>query len=535
MVHMEGLGRTPVSADDPAGTDPRESPYYEAMQTEVARLGSLAGAGSVNWHEVAQNAAVILERQAKDIPAAAYLGIALAETQGIYGLRVGARVLADVLELWWDVCFPPLKRLRARGNMVQWWRERAMIILERPQEPVSPQEHEDLTTAITTLDSAVSHRLPDAPPMYDLLEAVRRLPVTDPSLTATPGSLSSAAPAEIAASAEQDYPIATQTTSPAATLSDSPSPEQASQAETLDAARDQLLAAARRMVDLASAESAPTGLLAWRAFYMSLWGKLRHCPPEEDGVTALPPPDAAGMSSCRSMLDMGDVQAAVTALLRFLPSCPFYLEAQHHLHTALTRCGPEYTEALMVLRQETLALLHRLPGVERLRFNDGTPFVSESGRVWLLTLGNTVPSGQDHATGAAPTPSPISKDDDCAQAIHDADELLARQQPRQALACLHAAARRAGQEGAIRLLLQVRQLELLNSLEQWKLATALAEVVLAELDRRQLDDWQPTLSFRALSAICSAWRGHGQERGEAEIRRIMPRLAALDLPACADL
>ena len=527
MTHMEELGRTPISADCPAGTDPRESPCYESMQAEVARLGSLAGAGSVNWDEVARNAAAILETRGKDIPAAAYLGIALAETRGISGLRVGARILADVLDLWWDVCFPPLKRLRARSNMVQWWRERAKAILERPQEPVSPQEHEALTAAITALDNAVSQRLPDAPPMFDLMEAARRLPMTSPPQTESPGPVAEAAPAARTAPNPTESPPLAQpaATAPAA----NPASEPAPLADTLDAARDQLLAAARRMVELASAEGAPTAPLVWRAFYLGLWGKLLRIPPAEDGITALPPPDTASLASCQKFLDMGNAPAAVTALLRFLPSCPFCLDAQRHLDTALSQCGPEYATALLVVRQESLALLRRLPGVERLSFNDGTPFVSEAGRLWLQTLENAVLPGQTNGTHPAP------EDDACAQALREADELLARQQPRQALTSLHTAARKAGQEGAQRLLLQVRQLELLNSLEQWPLATALAEAVLRELDRRQLDDWQPALSFRALSAICGAWRGSGQERGEAEVRRLMPRLAALDLPACTAL
>ncbi len=531
MARLEDLGRTPVSTDNPAGVDPRESPHYEAMQAEVARLGSLAGAGSVNWHEVARNAAAVLEGQAKDISAAAYLGIALAETRGIGGLCVGARILADVLELWWDVCFPPLKRMRARSNMVQWWRERAKVVLERPQEPVGPQEHEALTAAVTALDGAVSQRLPDVPPMFDLLEAVRRLPMTSPSASEPdPSNIS----ADISSGAGQGNPIAADSppvAPSAATPPLSPSPEQAPPTDTLDAARDRLLAAARRMVELASAEGVPTTPLAWRAFYLGLWGKLRHCPPAEDGVTALPPPDAAGLASCLSLLGMGNAPAAATALLHFLPSCPFCLDAQHHLDTALTRCGPEYAAALLVLRQETLALIHRLPGVDRLCFNDGTPFVAEAGRVWLRTLENAAPSDRGHAVGTPLTP----EDDDCTRALREADELLARQEPRQALARLHAAACGSGREGARRLLLQVRQLELLNSLEQWPLATALAEAVLADLDRHRLDDWQPALSFRALSAVCAAWRGLGQERGKAEAERIMPRLAALNLPACMDL
>ena len=118
------LENAPSATAAPAGAEARQSPEYERLLEETGKLGSLQGAAAVDWNVVVASAADVLEKQAKDIPAAVYLCVGLAHTQGMDGLAAGVRVLADLLACWWDVCFPPLKRLRARANMLSWWHER---------------------------------------------------------------------------------------------------------------------------------------------------------------------------------------------------------------------------------------------------------------------------------------------------------------------------------------------------------------------------------------------------------------------------
>ena len=123
-MQFRELGKTPVSDALPAGAEARQSPEYERLLEETGKLSSLQGAAAVDWETVVTSAAAVLEKQAKDIPAAVYLCMGLAHTRGMEGLADGVRILADLLACWWDTCFPPLKRLRARANMFTWWHER---------------------------------------------------------------------------------------------------------------------------------------------------------------------------------------------------------------------------------------------------------------------------------------------------------------------------------------------------------------------------------------------------------------------------
>ena len=195
-MQLRELGRLPVSDTAPAGTEPRQSADYERLLEETARLSSLQGAAAVNWNTVVESAAAVLERQAKDIPAAVYLCVGLTHNDGLRGLADGVRVLADLLANWWQTCFPPLKRLRARVNMLVWWRDRILPLLDAPHDPIDPTLRDDLLTSLRELDATLGDVLPDLPPLHDLLERVQRLEVTEeaPATPDTPPETTTLSP-----------------------------------------------------------------------------------------------------------------------------------------------------------------------------------------------------------------------------------------------------------------------------------------------------------------------------------------------------
>ncbi|MDO5484293.1 MAG: type VI secretion system protein TssA [Desulfovibrionaceae bacterium] len=529
------LGSEPISESTPAGEDPRSSPEYEAMLAQVALLGSVHGAGTVNWQAMAESAAAVLKKQAKDIPAAAYLGIALTETHGLPGLAAGSRILADMLCLWWEGGFPPLKRLRARANMLQWWRDRAKIFLERAHDPVPASVAGELEEALKALDEAIGERLPDVPPLGELRNAVRRLDVL-PEAVPTEAQQAADEPARPNQSPDQspgqspNQPPNQPPAQGAVRAEAAPAPASAppvqppAAPESLEAGLLQVFALCGSVFECVP-ELPPSDMQTWRIFYLSLWGKLRRTPPAEDGRTALPPPDSSGLASCVNMLRAGNSRGAAAALLRFLPSCPFCLDAQRLLDESLIGSGEG--GGSFILRQEVQAFLQRLPGVELLAFSDGTAFADSETRAWLGSLANA-----EQPRSACP----LQGGDSAEQTLHDealarADELDAKKQTAQALEVLQQAGSALHRNGPLALSLEIRQMELLMKRKRWDLATVLAASVIETLDRHQLDLWQPELSFIALSTVQAVWRGTGGAQGEEEARRLLPRLARLNLSA----
>lgn len=495
-MQLRELGQHPVSETSPAGDDPRQSPAYERLLEEIGKLGSLQGAVAVDWSVVTSSAAAVLETQAKDIPAAVYLCVGLAQTDGLRGMADGTRVLADLLRQWWDVCFPPLKRMRARSNMIVWWRERLAPLLDAQTSPVPAALRDDLLASLTELDGTLADRLPDLPPLRDLLERVQRLEVIAPAPEEAPPAPSPEAPPSPAAPAEAPSPPPAPAPVPPADSGGqtTPPPDTPPPADA-QAAQEQFLAAARACTALAFAGDIPRAPAVWSAFYVTLWGRISKLPPADGGVAALPAPPVEELAACRNLLAAGRAPEAATALARLLPACPFCLDGQFLLFSALTACDRPH-DAARTLR-ESRAFVERLPGLTGLRFADGSPFASPETRQWL----------EEDAAPARPAPaaSADTVGTDTDDVVRRARETAAGGGLAAALDMLEDARRQAGVRSARAFPLRIEQTRLLLAAGHAEAAVPLAEELEETIARHDLADWQDTLSLDALRVCHSVW------------------------------
>lgn len=496
-MQLRELGRLPVSSTAPAGTEPRQSADYERLLEETARLSSLQGAAAVNWNTVVESAAAVLERQAKDIPAAVYLCVGLAHCDGLRGMADGVRVLADLLAGWWQTCFPPIKRLRARVNMLVWWRERILSLLDAQHEPTEPALRDDLLASLRELDATLGDVLPDLPPLRDLLERVQRLEVTEEAAATQPATPDTAPetatpPApdpEPAPSAPQAVPAASAPSPPPPAA-----PAPATPPADADAAMTAYLAAARAYAALAFAEQLPATPAAWSALYATLWGRIEKLPPADNQITALPAPQEEALTACRSLLASGRPAEAAAAIARLLPACPLCLDAQHILFTALTACGRPADAALV--QREARALAARLPGLTALKFADGQALADAGTRQWLCA-GENSPT-EAHGPAA---------DDETESVLAKVRETAAGGNLAAALDTLEDARRRLGERSARAFPLRMEQARLLTLAGHAQAAVPLAEELEHCMEARGLADWQPELCLEALCICHTVWSG----------------------------
>lgn len=496
-MQLRELGRLPVSDTAPAGTEPRQSADYERLLEETGKLSSLQGAAAVNWNTVVESAAAVLERQAKDIPAAVYLCVGLTHNDGLRGMADGVRVLADLLANWWQTCFPPLKRLRARVNMLVWWRDRILPLLDAPHDPIEPALRDDLLTSLRELDATLGDVLPDLPPLRDLLERVQRLEITEeaaatpPAAPDSPPEAATSPAPEPTPSVPQAAPAAPAPSPPTAPVSPAPATPPPADA---DAAMTAYLAAARAYAALAFADQLPATPAAWSALYATLWGRIEKLPPADNQLTALPAPQEEDLAACRSLLAAGRPAEAAAAVARLLPACPLCLDAQHLLFTALTACGHPADAALV--QREARALAARLPGLTALKFADGRPFADAGTRQWLRA--------EDSAPAAESGPA---ADDETESLRAKAREAGAGGNLAAALDMLEDARRRLGERSARAFPLRMEQARLLTQAGHAQAAVPLAEELEHGMEARGLADWQPELCLEALCICHAVWSG----------------------------
>lgn len=186
MLPPINLGQTIISDDFPTGWDSKGLPEYELMHNEIVKISSLHGESTINWETVEHAATVILKDHSKDILTATYLCAALSKNYGYKGWHTGTIILIDILNIWWDKAFPPLKRMRARVNNIDWWHDRSILFFSSCEEPISAELYNALDYLISKMDNVIKTLLPDASPLYNLREALRHISIISPPLANLP-------------------------------------------------------------------------------------------------------------------------------------------------------------------------------------------------------------------------------------------------------------------------------------------------------------------------------------------------------------
>ncbi|SNR89816.1 type VI secretion system protein VasJ [Humidesulfovibrio mexicanus] len=495
-MNLDDIGRAPLPGPARDWQTAQFEPAFVQLKAEIDKLSSITAAGAVDWARVVDLAAEVLSTTAKDLTAAAYLGVGLTQTRGLEGLGTGARILRDMAATFWDSCTPPKNRLRGRMAAFSWWQEKCLAWLKNAQDlpPLPAQAHLTLMEAVRALDQTLSGLLPDLPPLRDLLEVLSRVPVQ-----------AEAAPAP----------------QPPAGESGQTTPRQAAQPQNTapanaEDARAVLAEAARTFAALAGRET-PADPWAWRATRIAAWLRIGGLPPEENGRTLLPPPDPAVKAALLSLLDQGNFLLAAQTAEEQIPEHLFWLDPHRVAVQALEALGSDYAAAREAVLAELGLLLAHLPGLERLSFADGTPFADAETLDWLAGI-----------QGAPPRPDAATRParGEAAKARAEAEALFERQDVAGALDLLGQASRQAD-DGPTRLRLSLAQMSLLCRAGHWPLATSLAEEAVAEVERRGLEDWDPELAVETFLAAREAVLGQGGDDAPARAGAYASRAARI--------
>ncbi|OLL28232.1 type VI secretion system ImpA domain-containing protein [Burkholderia sp. SRS-W-2-2016] len=183
-----------------------------------------------------------------------------------------------------------------------------------------------------------------------------------------------------------------------------------------------------------------------------------------------------------------------------------WFDLQYFQHVALDHVGAPYNAWRELLRADFALFLERLPGIERLAFNDGTPFADDSTLEWIAR--HAVVRDLEAGESVAPLPVSAGSEDgtagDWPEIEAQARELAARDGIEAAFAWLEALpGMRTDRHRYLQRLVMARVADHLGRPD-----TALA--LLAELDTAArslpLTRWEPALVFEVKQQLTRAFK-----------------------------
>ncbi|MCR5170312.1 MAG: type VI secretion system protein TssA [Desulfovibrio sp.] len=520
----------PLSGEFPAGEDSRYEPEYTELTDMIERLSSVTQEG-FDWRVVRDRAAAVLRHKSKDFQAATYLAIALLHTDGLQGALDGVRILQGLVEGFWETGFPVLKRIRGRINAFTWWKDRLLAYLESypADQPASFAAGSALPGALESLDSALGAVLPDFPPLRDLIQAARRLPVeaapapepqakpeaesaSAPEAAADPKPEPAPAPAPAAKTAPTPVPQPA-APPPAPQRTSAPAPQPQALSDDAQANRRAML---RSVADFAEwgRANAPSDQIFWQASCFACWSGLAQLPPSEGGATLAPAPDPDPADAVAAHLQAGSLLDAASLAMDSLLASPLSLDLAFLAHECLKGLGADFAPCALAVEGACATLLRRLPGIERLAFSSGRPFAGAKAQAWFASLAQESASSAKAVSGHDP-------------AVAEAETLAAKGSLAKALDLLdEARAKASSMEG--KCAIRIAQARLLARAEQWNAAQALAEELSATFaEGSPLATWHPRLACDALKTAAGIWEGIGGEAGLARAAETLRRLASV--------
>ncbi|OYV99163.1 MAG: hypothetical protein B7Z62_01610 [Deltaproteobacteria bacterium 37-65-8] len=208
------------------------------------------------------------------------------------------------------------------------------------------------------------------------------------------------------------------------------------------------------------------------------------------------------------------------------PSALFWLDLNFWASEALARLGEGHQAAAEAVRVETALLLRRLPGLEDLKFSDGTPFAADDTREWLKGLSAGGGGAAAGSAGAAPDPA--------AKGLRQAREWIAEGRTAEAVRKMQQGVRGGGsRKDAFQW--RVALCRLLVETPEARHALPHIEEILKEIDLFRLEEYDPDLALKGLRVAWDGYRANAGLVPEEKVVEIQGRIARVDVSAAMSL
>lgn len=520
-MELSELGRHPISTDKPAGVDIRYDPAFDELQTEVDKLSSPAAAGSVDWEKVCRFASEILMNRSKDLVTAGYLAVSLIYRRRNDGFAMGLMLYLDLLEHFWEDLYPTKQRARGRIRAIEWWAEKTEIALKQQKEISFPPVQLDLIrNNLNRLEIFLSERLENAPSLVGIREFL----------------IGFSHEAEEQSRSEQRM------------ISVSETEEEAPQAHA--GTEENLPGESSFTRGLMSSQDAANGLqdginrireasfylwqqdlsvpICYRMTRKAAWYSVEDLPPTINGRTRIPPPTTVEKNLLFDLRNKGDAEALLKAAEARLTQYIFWLDLNRLSAEALSRLGTRFEKAHQAVCQETAFLLHRLPGLESLSFSDGTPFATPETRQWLESV---VCRGASVTEAPLPFPDTnlVEMEAAIGKNIEEIQLLLRKGKLIEAMEDVQEKLRAASSRREM-LLWRLALTRMLVDIGKPKLAMPHIDQILMDMDRHQLEEYEPLLAMRGLRLAWLTLDAQSEQKFKDRATDVLHRIGRVDMP-----
>ena len=375
--HLEPL-LAPLPANEQGeeiGVVLEDSADYLRLEAEMMKVGSLQHQ-DVDWDTAEALAITMLSYKGKDLKVLGHLLHCLQHEGNGVRFALSLRLLAGCLEAWWALAYPfnGARGAKLRPRLFQQFTQRTLKLAAGLDFHNAEDEFLACRHSLEKLQTLAADKQLPADSLDELMRLLdEKQPNQNRAASDSQGGNASGGDARTAASSSSSGAEKVEQPGGAKV------PELRLEAGNERANRQSLL----KMADFLN-EQNPGEPLAYRLRRYAIWSAIQALPAaREGGRTELAPVAADRVADYREALSRGGDEALWQRIEKSVAVSPYWLEG-HRLSAELAkRLGrPRCAEAI---RDESVRFVERLPGIESLTFNDGSPFLDKETQQWLYS------------------------------------------------------------------------------------------------------------------------------------------------------
>ena len=352
------LGSTPIDEQNPAGEDVKYDEEFEKIESEISKLTSPSASNEIDWVLVVKLCENILDKKSKNLLVNVYLCYALFKVRGVDGLGDGIGVLADLLEDYWEVLYPPLRRIKGRVNAIEWLLDRVTKELENSENlEIESVKKGEFLTNLKRIDNFLNEHLEDAPLFYNLIK------LSDMKL------LSPTAETELKSEEKEEIKEDIKSVEGFHMSSGDVEKDFKMAVNSLNLLVGKMIEAKDYRAEL---------FMINRSF---VWLDIENLPFADKNKTMLPPPDKQEIEILEKLYKEKDYESLLWAAESRITTYLFWLDLHFYVAEALKNLKKEM--AAQSVLEQTQYFIAKLPTLQNLTFSDSTPFASKMTKKWL--------------------------------------------------------------------------------------------------------------------------------------------------------
>lgn len=451
---------TPFNESNPCGSDYKYEDAFLAIEAEIDQSNSMIEGVSTDWNEVQHASLSLLENSTKDIKVFSWWLYATWKKDGVSSLEASLTTFNTFLSTYKEKLFPKSKKVKL--SSLNW--------LEDLLEKEILDENGSVNSAI---NAEVFIKL------FKDLEHNFSLSI-DEEVSAF-RKLRSALERDLKAKEIVKAPPLKQKTTQTTNAQISEITSEAEANQVLKTLKKTALLLQKYYMNLDSFD-----IRSIRLVRMVAWMEIDELPMDTDGKTPLRPPSEISINEIEDLLEEEKFDEALQALETLLSLSPFWFEGHFMAFNILTQLAQ--VKAANEVKNSLITFVKANDSVLELNFQDNTPFASIKLKAWLAESSSEISMSKNE----------LDIVDTRAETIANAHALANKKQIKEAMKLL--------QEQSVlainkedRFHWRLAKAELAVEFGKKDVALALLDELRSDIDRYNLDEWQPELAGKVFS------------------------------------